>query len=326
MIPNQWYAILESKEVKKGRMIGVTRMGEKLSVWRGMDDRVAVISDLCAHRGASLSCGKLHPDGVTCPFHAFKYDNTGRCISIPANGKTAPVPENFKVRSYAVEEKQGFIFIFWGERRDNLPPVPFFEDLDAGFLHGSRQDPWKTHYSRAIENQLDVVHVPIVHYNTIGRGNKTLVDGPKLEVNREQLYIKYYNRVDDGRPPVKDEALPPVDRKKIHLHFIYPNIWQNWISEKLRIMIAFAPVDDQNTILYIRIYQKIMKLPVLSRFVNWLFLKFSLVVAHQDRRVVETQRPFRSTYKMQENLIQGDNPVIAYRRLRDELINSRALP
>ena len=42
MIPNQWYAILESDEVKKGKPIGVTRMGEKLVAWR--DTRGAVTS------------------------------------------------------------------------------------------------------------------------------------------------------------------------------------------------------------------------------------------------------------------------------------------
>ncbi|MCJ7533412.1 MAG: hypothetical protein MUO64_20615 [Anaerolineales bacterium] len=34
MIPNQWYANLESDEVKRGMPIGVTRMGEKLVFWR----------------------------------------------------------------------------------------------------------------------------------------------------------------------------------------------------------------------------------------------------------------------------------------------------
>jgi len=31
MIPNQWYAVLESDEVKPGKPVGVTRMGEKLT-------------------------------------------------------------------------------------------------------------------------------------------------------------------------------------------------------------------------------------------------------------------------------------------------------
>ena len=30
MIRNQWYAILESNEVRRGKPVGVTRLGEKL--------------------------------------------------------------------------------------------------------------------------------------------------------------------------------------------------------------------------------------------------------------------------------------------------------
>ena len=33
MIRNQWYAVLESKEVKKSELIGVTRLGVKWVFW-----------------------------------------------------------------------------------------------------------------------------------------------------------------------------------------------------------------------------------------------------------------------------------------------------
>ena len=61
MIPDQWYAILESKEVKKGRMIAVTRLGERLIFWRDNNGTVICLKDKCAHRGAALSIGKLYP-------------------------------------------------------------------------------------------------------------------------------------------------------------------------------------------------------------------------------------------------------------------------
>ena len=41
MIRNQWYGILESNEVRRGQVIGVVRLGEKLAVWRGEDGQVA---------------------------------------------------------------------------------------------------------------------------------------------------------------------------------------------------------------------------------------------------------------------------------------------
>jgi phenylpropionate dioxygenase-like ring-hydroxylating dioxygenase large terminal subunit len=39
MIPNRWYAILESSEVKVGKPVSVMRMGEKLILWRDAKGR-----------------------------------------------------------------------------------------------------------------------------------------------------------------------------------------------------------------------------------------------------------------------------------------------
>ncbi len=44
-------------------------------------------------------------------------------------------------------------------------------------------------------------------------------------------------------------------------------------------------------------------------------------IAHEDRRVVITQQPKPSGLKIGEVLIQGDLPVIEYRKKRSELQN-----
>ena len=55
MIREQWYAILSAKEVRPGKPVGVTRMSQKLVLWRKEDGSVACIADRCCHRGASLA-------------------------------------------------------------------------------------------------------------------------------------------------------------------------------------------------------------------------------------------------------------------------------
>jgi len=49
MIPNQWYVLMESKEVKD-KPVGATRMGEKLVFWRDGTDNVSCLHDKCPHR------------------------------------------------------------------------------------------------------------------------------------------------------------------------------------------------------------------------------------------------------------------------------------
>jgi len=321
MIPNQWYAILESSEVRRDRPVGVTRMGEKLVAWRDSQGRVTVMRDLCPHRGVALSVGRVQGDRIVCPFHAFEYDPSGRCTAIPANSRSAAVPKAFQVQAYPTHEAHGFIFIWWGEPQDELPPPRFFDDIDESFSYGSARDPWRTHYSRVIENQLDTPHVPFVHHNTIGRGSGPVVDGPwVIWKDPDRFWIVPVTRADDGRPPVKPNEAPPPD-KPFHLDFIFPNLWQNYISHKVRIVAAFAPVDDEHTVLYLRFYQKFMRTPGLRTLINALAMPFNVFVAHQDRRVVETQQPKRTALRMGEKLIQGDGPIIAYRRRRQELMN-----
>ena len=77
MIPNQWYVILESKEVKPGKPIGLTRFGEKLVAWRDSHGRLSVMRDRCPHRGVALSVGDIRGDCLECPFHGFQFDTTG---------------------------------------------------------------------------------------------------------------------------------------------------------------------------------------------------------------------------------------------------------
>jgi phenylpropionate dioxygenase-like ring-hydroxylating dioxygenase large terminal subunit len=328
MIPNQWYAILESSEVKRGQVVGVTRMGEKLVVWRDTHGTVTCMADVCPHRGVALSVGKLVGDCVQCPFHGFEYDVSGRCTLIPANGRNATPPKTFQVRPvYPAREAHGLIYIWWGEPKPDLPPLPFFDSIDeAAFSQMTFRDHWATHYSRAIENQLDVVHLPFVHSNTIGRGNRTIVNGPIGRLERaangsEYVNVWVYNEVDMGQPPRRASELPEPTRHPF-VQFLFPNLWHNWISDAMRIVIAFVPVDAENTLMYIRNYQKMVRMPVVEKVFDLLGIWGSFVIERQDRRVVITQQPKRSDLKIGEKLIQGDGPIIEYRRRRRELIES----
>lgn len=321
MVKNQWYAVLDSKEVKKDKLTGVTRLSEKLVFWRDAKGEVQCIFDKCCHRGASLSVGKLVDDHVECPFHGFRYDSKGKVNYIPANGKQAKVPEQFKVNAYIVREAYGFIWLWHSDENADIPEIPFFEDLKEGFSYGGFSETWNVHYTRAIENQLDVVHLPFVHKTTIGRGDSKLVNGPvvKWEENRMTFYVK--NEMDKGQTPLKPNEI--LDYEKLFsLQFQMPNTWQNRISDKVRILAAFVPIDEENTHIYLRFYQSFMKAPGLKQLINASSKIMNRVILHQDRRVVLTQLPIKTELDMGEKLIQGDLPILEYRKKRAELKQS----
>jgi phenylpropionate dioxygenase-like ring-hydroxylating dioxygenase large terminal subunit len=323
MIRNQWYAVLESRELPKDKLVGVTRLGENLVFWRNKKNEIICLWDKCAHRGAKLSLGKICDNGelVECPFHGLRYNRAGKCTRIPANGKNSTIPERFKVNNYPTREEHDFIWIWWGDKQEDYPPIPFFTDIDRKFSYYTHVEIWPVHYSRAIENQLDVVHLPFVHSNTIGRGYHTLVHGPLIEPDEEGNGFTFwvYNQKDDGNTkPLRPEEFTE-EMKVFHLNFKFPHIWQNYLGDKVRIFIAFVPIDENHTQFYMRFYQKFIRIPILKSFVNWLANKFNKIILHQDRRVVLTQQPIKTQLKMNEQLFQGDNPIVYYRRRREEL-------
>lgn len=323
MIRNQWYVLMESKQVKD-KPVGVTRMGAKLVFWRDGTGKVNCLRDKCPHRGVELSKGRVVDGTVECPFHGFRFDPSGRAVLIPANGRNAPVPKAFRAHSYPTFESHGFIWVWWGDNPpDDLAPPRFFDDIDEGFTSKTVYDPWKAHYSRVIENQLDVVHLPFIHHNTIGRGERMVVDGPAIEwVDEDMFYVYVYNRADDGTPPRKADELPVPHPSGFRLEFIFPNLWENRISDDVRIVAAFVPVDDDHTLLYLRFYQRFLTVPLLRDLVTWASMPFNVYVAHQDRRVVETHQPQASGLRIGEKMIPGDRPIVEYRRRREALIEA----
>lgn len=320
MIFNQWYAILPSKRVKENRLIAVKRLNLDLVLFRNARGQIGCVVDQCTHRGAALSKGKLVGDCIQCPFHGLEFDKNGKCMFIPANGRASTDDiSRYNVRHYPVRESNGIIYIWYGEVGKETEQVPFFYDhIDDTYVYSEIEDHWNSHYSRSIENQLDVVHVPFVHYNTIGRGNKTLINGPKVEVENGVIRTSANNEVDHGQKPK-----PPSECiiKETNLNFMFPNVWMNHISPKIKVIIYFAPVDDENTILYIRFYCKITKLRAVDSLIAFFGRFANRAVERQDKRIVITQKPKASSLKSDEKLLTGDRPIVTYRKMREELKN-----
>lgn len=320
MILNQWYAILPSSAVKPGGLLAVRRLGLDLALFRTKKGALGCVVDRCTHRGAALSKGRVEGSCVRCPFHGIQFDPSGQCTFIPANGRASTEDyTRYNVEAYPIGEAYGIVYLWYGDPEKATGQLPFFRGELDGFVFSELSDHWAAHYSRAIENQLDVVHVPIVHHNTIGRGNRTLINGPKVLFENDQLITSANNEEDHGQKPK-----PPAQCviKETYLKFKFPNLWMNHISEKLKVVIFFAPVDEENTILYIRFYNHFTKSALLNRLIAQPGALMNFIIERQDRRVVVTQKPKPSSYRSEEKLLMGDGPVIKYRQIRDELMKA----
>jgi len=59
---------------------------------------------------------------------------------------------------------------------------------------------------------------------------------------------------------------------------------------------------------------------ILKELFNYIGKVSSIIILRQDKRVVITQMPKKSDFKMDERLIMGDKPIIEYRKHRQELM------
>lgn len=321
MIQNQWYAILPSSAIKNGQILAVKRMDIDLALFRTQSGILSCVTDLCTHRGASFKDGKIEGECICCPFHGLQYDIQGSCTFAPSLGKSSKADlSRFNLKHHIVKEAHGIVYFWYGEGEPSKR-LPFFDAIvNDRIVYSEIRDEWNAFYSRCIENQLDVLHLPFIHYNTIGKGNKTLVNGPKVIFENHSLITSARNEVDTGQVPRKADDCDVGD---IYLRFMFPNIWMNHISDKVQVMIYFAPVDQENTVLYIRFYSCITKNHLLNTIIASGGKIANRIIERQDKRVVVTQRPKKSTYYSKENLLPGDGPIIEYRRLRQELINQQ---
>lgn len=319
MIRDQWYVVLQSRELRSGKPLGVVRMGEKMVFWRDLMGNPICQADLCPHRGVALSAGCQVGDHIQCPFHGFQYDSAGKCTLVPALGLATTPPKVLRVNIYPCREAHGYIYIWWGVPQDEYPPLPWFEDLDDSFVTSELKDHWSVHYSRAIENQLDVFHLAFVHASTIGRGGKTISDGPLTRFDEKTLEIWVFNRTDDGKTTARKASELPDPRRDSFLKFKFPHLWMNNISSDMRITIFFTPIDEENCMIYLRNYQRFVRLPLIGKVVAQLINPSSKIILRQDKRVVLTQRPKKTSRNMGEKLISADRPIIEYRTIREKL-------
>ena len=92
-------------------------------------------------------------------WHGLEFAADGSCRFIPANGKANQQNNSrFNVRAYPVREENGILFLWYGDADKATDTLPFFHGELDGFTYSEIEDHWNAHYSRAIENQLDVVH------------------------------------------------------------------------------------------------------------------------------------------------------------------------
>ena len=318
LVPEQWYAVVESREVLTQKPVGIRRLGESLVFWRDGQGQISVMKDRCPHRSSALSLGRIVDGRIQCPFHGFEFNTEGVCELIPANGRSTTPPKVFACQNYPVQEAFGFIWVWFGKPQDQYPPLPWFPNLES-MEYQTFQKTWDVDITRSIEGLLDVSHLPFVHPHTIGRGYETLVNGPYTTIEDDTIRVWIDNQPDAGVSAVKPSQLP-TPSGPASLEFRFPNLWQLNLGPATKVVNVIAPVDDGKCVIYIRTYVKTWVSKHLTRLIAWVSNLFNLYVLSEDYSVIRSQTPKVSDLNIGERFIPADRPIAIYLQHRRDLI------
>jgi phenylpropionate dioxygenase-like ring-hydroxylating dioxygenase large terminal subunit len=153
-----------------------TVLDRDLVLWfEASSQRWRAFEDACPHRLVPLSEGRLNAQGeLECPYHGWSFEGTGRCTAIPQAEEGARVSTGrSSCRSYPTSTGQGLLFVFMGEAEQAaavaLPLVPALEEEPERWLLRDTFRDLPMDALTALENVLDVSHVPFTHHLTVGR-------------------------------------------------------------------------------------------------------------------------------------------------------------
>jgi phenylpropionate dioxygenase-like ring-hydroxylating dioxygenase large terminal subunit len=158
-----WYPVAPSWQVGNAP-IGVTRLGDRLVLWRDGQGQVHALEDRCPHRGARLSLGWNLGERVACWYHGIEIDGSGKVCSVPASAN-CPMEGEQRVRSYPVQEHAGAIFCWFGNDPKASPAALQLPDelTQPEYSHFLCMSHWKTNYRYAIDNVMDPMHGAYLH-------------------------------------------------------------------------------------------------------------------------------------------------------------------
>jgi phenylpropionate dioxygenase-like ring-hydroxylating dioxygenase large terminal subunit len=164
---NAWYPLTWSRNVTR-KLAPHRVLGIDLVVYRTESGEAIALDDVCPHRLAPLSMGKLKGDAVECGYHGMTFGTDGHCIRIPGQRM---IPANAKVPSYQLHEKMGLVWVWPGDRDIADPSLIYdLQQYDQPGWRAAHGDALRidTNYLNLADNLCDPSHVSFVHLSTLG--------------------------------------------------------------------------------------------------------------------------------------------------------------
>lgn len=131
-----------------------------------LDGEIRAFRDVCPHRFARLSDGRVIGSNIECPYHGWQFGADGRCRAVPALGDEAVLP-TARLDAPRLMQRYDMVWLAPEEPIVDLLVVPEWEDETLTKVWMPPVD-IRASAAQAIDNFLDFSHFPFVHAGTFG--------------------------------------------------------------------------------------------------------------------------------------------------------------
>lgn len=322
-LQNAWYALCWDEDLG-ATPVARTVLGIPIVLYRGAGGSPIALRDMCPHRFAPLSLGKIKGDNLQCPYHGLVFDRTGTCIANP-NGKGA-TPQALSVPHYPVVTRDGMIWIWPGEpakARDTHPPAYGFLDEPGtrtvrSYLYVG------ANYELVTDNLLDLSHAEFLHPFIAGPGD---FEGTELRTEQkgERVSALHFMPGHSMTPlfrPFFDESVTTMDGHA-HLHWEVPanmtlDVGAAHGAEEVGILQThlLTPETETSTHYFWAIQRS--RLVDAPEFDRSLKEAVSYAFEHEDEpmvRAVAERMAGRTLFEMRPALLPQDEAAVRARRI-----------
>lgn len=163
LLRRYWHPVCIASELTEENPTKFVRiLGENLVLFRDKSGNVGLIADRCPHRNASMLYGRVERRGISCAYHGWLMDCSGKVLETPAE-QNDHIIKTVKTTAYPVQKFVGFYWTYMGPL-----PAPVIPKYDIFMRRDGR---FKiTQYPRldcnwfvSAENGVDSTHLQLLH-------------------------------------------------------------------------------------------------------------------------------------------------------------------
>lgn len=312
--PDSWYSVGFANQLKPRCIISAKICGLEIVIFRTESGRIQALDAHCPHLGAHLGeGGQVIEESIQCPFHGFQFNGQGKCTK---TGYGTEPTKRLCIKSYPVEEVNGFILIYYSKFSRapswNVPAV----DHDGWSKLESRVIPVQSHVQELKENAVDIGHFAFVHkYVNIESLRPVIVD---------KEYLSSHIAFDR-------KNILPGDGEFVHAEIMTHSYGMGYtLTEtflpdwniRIRHYIAYLPRQKKYTDIHIasQVHGDVsgIKKNILLKFLPTLIvqkiLSMAVIKTYKDDVMDDVQIWENKKYLSSPAVIKGDGPINTYRK------------